>query len=168
MCIPYMRARAESMANVIIQATPNGIIVVDEDMKIITINPAAERMFQCREEALKGREVGALLTADIFEDALEQKRLIVDNVEYPSYGLKVRQFVFYVPKSQVVIAIFADITEQSRQKDQLSELRKETLERAQEVINKQMRVAQEIASLLGETTAETKVILDQLMRIIRG
>ncbi len=168
MCIPYMRARAESMANVIIQATPNGIIVVDEDMKIITINPAAERMFQCREEALKGREVGALLTADIFEDVLEQKRLIVDNVEYPSYGLKVRQFVFYVPKSQVVIAIFADITEQSRQKDQLSELRKETLERAQEVINKQMRVAQEIASLLGETTAETKVILDQLMRIIRG
>ncbi|MFY9451728.1 MAG: hypothetical protein WAQ09_08310, partial [Bacillota bacterium] len=103
-----------------------------------------------------------------FREVLETKRLIARNVEYPAYGLKVRHFVFYVPKSQVVIAIFADITEQSRQQDQLSELRKETLERAQEVINKQMRVAQEIASLLGETTAETKVTLDQLIRIIKG
>ena len=86
----------------------------------------------------------------------------------PSLWPQSKAFCVYVPKSQVVIAIFADITEQSRQQDQLSELRKETLERAQEVINKQMRVAQEIASLLGETTAETKVTLDQLIRIIKG
>ncbi len=168
MCIPYMRAKAETMNDVIIQATPNGIIVVDENLNIVTINPAAERMFQCKEEALKGKRVNTLIKEDLFEQVLNEKRLIVDNVEYSAYGLKVRHFVFYVPKSRVVIAIFADITEQTRQKDQLSELRKETLERAQEVITKQMRVAQEIASLLGETTAETKVTLDQLMRIIKG
>ncbi len=168
MCIPYMRTKAETMNDVIIQATPNGIIVDDEKLDIVTINPAAEKMFQCRQEALKGKKVRTLVDDSIFSEVLEKKTLIVDNVEYPNYGLKVRQFIFYVPKSQVVIAIFADITEQSRQKDQLSELRKETLERAQEVINKQMRVAQEIASLLGETTAETKVILDQLMHIIKG
>lgn len=168
MCIPYMKTRAESMNDVIIQATPNGIIVCDTDLRIVTINPAAEKMFQCKQETLKGKKVSALVDDGIFREVLETKRLIARNVEYPAYGLKVRHFVFYVPKSQVVIAIFADITEQSRQQDQLSELRKETLERAQEVINKQMRVAQEIASLLGETTAETKVTLDQLIRIIKG
>ncbi len=168
MCIPFLRAKAETMNDVIIQATPNGIIVVDENLDILTINPAAERMFQCKEEALKGRRVNTLIKDDLFEQVLNEKRLIVGNIEYPAYGLKVRHFVFYVPKSRVIIAIFADITEQTRQKDQLSELRKETLERAQEVINKQMRVAQEIASLLGETTAETKVTLDQLIRIIKS
>ncbi|MDD2431112.1 MAG: [Fe-Fe] hydrogenase large subunit C-terminal domain-containing protein [Firmicutes bacterium] len=168
MCIPYMKTRAESMNDVIIQATPNGIIVCDTNLNIVTINPAAERMFQCRQEALKGKKVSTLVDDGIFREVLEKKRLSANNIEYPAYGLKVRHFVFYVPKTQVVIAIFADITEQSRQKDQLSELRKETLERAQEVINKQMRVAQEIASLLGETTAETKVTLDQLIRIIKG
>jgi len=33
---------------------------------------------------------------------------------------------------------------------------------AQQVIDRQMKVAQEIASLLGETTAETKVILTRM------
>ena len=37
---------------------------------------------------------------------------------------------------------------------------------AQEVINKQMMVAQEIASLLGETTTQTKVTLTKLKKLI--
>ena len=49
---------------------------------------------------------------------------------------------------------------------ELYEIRRETVEIAQKVIDKQMRVAQEIASLLGETTAETKVTLTRLKKSI--
>ena len=42
------------------------------------------------------------------------------------------------------------------------------METAQRVIDKQMRVAQEIASLLGETTGETKVALTKLKKSFAG
>ena len=42
------------------------------------------------------------------------------------------------------------------------ELRQQTLEVTDRIIQKQMRTVQEIASLLGETTAETKVALTKL------
>jgi uncharacterized Fe-S cluster-containing protein len=47
-------------------------------------------------------------------------------------------------------------------------VKENTLNAAQEVINKQMMVAQEVASLLGETTAETKIILTKMKNIVLG
>ena len=46
-------------------------------------------------------------------------------------------------------------------------MKMEAIDMAQQVINKQMTVAQEIASLLGETTAETKVTLTKLKQLIQ-
>ncbi len=43
-----------------------------------------------------------------------------------------------------------------------------TLEAADEVIDKQMRVVQNIASLLGETTAETKLVLTKLKEAVQS
>ena len=53
-------------------------------------------------------------------------------------------------------------------KEELLAMKKNTLLLTQEVINKQMTVAQEIASLLGETTAETKVALTKLKKLVEG
>ena len=55
--------------------------------------------------------------------------------------------------------------EQASAKKNLRDLRAQTLERAQEVITRQMKTAQEIARLLGETTAETKILLVKLMSL---
>ena len=68
----------------------------------------------------------------------------------------------------LMLAIFRDVTEREQQRQELETLRTETLQRTQEVIAKQMRVAHEIAGLLGETTAETKVVLTQLSKLLRG
>ena len=43
-----------------------------------------------------------------------------------------------------------------------------TLAAADQVIDRQMRVVQDIASILGETTAETKVILTKLKEAIQS
>jgi len=61
-----------------------------------------------------------------------------------------------------------NVVAEEKNKKELMKVKENTLNAAQEVIQKQMRVAQEIASLLGETTAETKIILTKLKKIVAG
>ena len=165
--MPYMRAKAESLADVIITSTPNGIIVADDRMSILALNPAAESMFGCRAIDYLHQPLAKLMPTDSFSRALQHRRLIKESREYPEYGLILQQYIFTPEDQDVVIGIFTDIPAEKRQQAELDRLKATTLERAQEVINRQMRVAQEIAGLLGETTAETKVLLSQLMRLIQ-
>ena len=65
-----------------------------------------------------------------------------------------------------VMGLFQNITAEEVKKQQQYSIRLETVEMAQNVIDKQMMVAQQIASLLGETTAETKVSLTKLRNMI--
>lgn len=58
--------------------------------------------------------------------------------------------------------IFRDVTSEEQAKEKNIYLKMEAVRIAQKVIDKQMMVAQEIAGLLGETTAETKVTLTKL------
>ena len=46
------------------------------------------------------------------------------------------------------------------------EISRQTLEITDKVVDKQMRIVQEIASLLGETAAETKIALTKLKKTI--
>ena len=68
----------------------------------------------------------------------------------------------------MVLASMINIMTEEKNKKELMKVKENTLNAAQEVIEKQMRVAQEIASLLGETTAETKIILTKLKKIVAG
>jgi len=76
--------------------------------------------------------------------------------------------LLHMENENIVMAIFIDITESERQKQGFETVKQETLLKAQEVINKQMRVAQEIAGILGETTAESKVLLKKLISIVEA
>ncbi len=66
-----------------------------------------------------------------------------------------------------LFGIMKDVTAQVNYDDKLSNMKMETLMTTDGVIQKQMRVAQEIASLLGETTAETKVALLKLKKTLQ-
>ena len=50
---------------------------------------------------------------------------------------------------------------------QKEDLSRQTIEVTDKVIEKQMRAVQEIASLLGETTAETKIALTKLKESLK-
>jgi iron only hydrogenase large subunit-like protein/uncharacterized Fe-S cluster-containing protein len=168
MCIPYMRARAESKANVICQMTPNAIIVLGSDLRILELNPAAEKKFSAGRDLAIGDPISTIMDSKGFEEAFHTKKLVTGEVTFPDYNMVAWQAIFYVAKDDVLIGIFADTTKEKEQREQLSRVTDETLEKAQEVINKQMKVAQEIAGLLGETTAETKVQLTKLMNLIKS
>ncbi|SFH67931.1 PAS domain S-box-containing protein [Tindallia magadiensis] len=169
MCLPFMRAKAESLKNVIFDNSPNAIFMVGPDLKVKEFNPSSERIFQIRAEAIKDRDISTIIPSDLFEEVLETRvNLIGRQVEYHQYGVILIVNILYLSKEGILMAIMTDVTSAEKNKKELIRVRENTLNVAQDVIDKQMRVAQEIASLLGETTAETKVTLTKLQDLVVG
>lgn len=164
MCIPYMRARAESMSNLIINSTPNGIVVVDRDLAIVSVNPAFERIFGVKADDCLGKDIGMLMDPASFEHVLKTREPVRTGESHLGGSLMTSQLLFYVSVRDVVVALVNDVTSDYTRTRAIQKARDETLEKAGRVIDRQMRVAQEIAGLLGETTAETKLLLTQLIR----
>lgn len=163
MCIPYMYEQARSLSDVILTVTPNMVIIVDENMRIREFNNAAEVRFAItREKALKSY-LYEIIPVGYFQQAFDEERSVLNRqVEYATYGLMTMQNIIYMREHKLALGIIRDITSEEREKERFHKVKMDTVQMAQNVINKQMMVAQEIAGLLGETTAETKVTLRKL------
>ena len=77
----------------------------------------------------------------------EERNIPLHKVSYEDRGIIVNQTVVYIPEQGLAIAFLHDITKQEAEAESLNKLKMETMEMAQNVIDKQMTVAQEIASL---------------------
>ncbi|HEX2946288.1 MAG TPA: [Fe-Fe] hydrogenase large subunit C-terminal domain-containing protein [Clostridia bacterium] len=167
MCLPYMRERAESISNLIINTTPNAIFALDSELGIQEANTAARGMFGLGSEDVAGRSIYDFLPCEDFQNVLDERRSIYDSkYYYDRYDITAEQSIIFIPEQNIVVAIIKDISREEQRRRQVFEIRSKNAELAQKVIEKQMRVAQEIASLLGETTAETKVALTKLKKSI--
>ncbi len=167
MCLPYMREKAESISNLIINASPNAIFALDQELRIQEMNLSAQRMFSLTKESMKGKCLPEILQSEDFEKVLQTAQNIYDQKYfYDNYGLIVKQSIIYVPNHNTIVVIIQDISDEERKLQEIHKIRSANVDIAQKVIEKQMRVAQEIASLLGETTAETKVALTRLKNSI--
>ena len=151
----------------ILQHTPNGVLLVDRDTKIRFVNPAFRTMFQCGQEELLGKPAGTFTHSDCFERAIAAAGTLTVKETIPQHDVSFRAGLFPIEGEDLYCGIFIDISDEEKAQEQLRNLRAQTLERAQEVISRQMQTAQEIARLLGETTAETKVLLVKLMALLR-
>ena len=115
-----------------------------------------------REEALE-RYIFEFVDALDIEEALRNKQQVArKKINLESVKLTVIESIVYIESIESVLVTYQDITKEEKAKLQHYNLKMETVEMAQKVIDKQMMVAQEIAGLLGETTAETKVTLSKL------
>lgn len=169
MCVPYMRSQAESFANIIVENSLNAIIAVNEKMVIKEFNPAVKRMFGATKEIYKGMILSELFDCSDFIGAASFGfKIVGKRVEYAAYGIITEQMIVPVPEHGLVIAIITDVTAHEQSNRELQQMKLETMEKATEIIKKQMHVAQEIAGLLGETTAETKSALLELIMLIKG
>jgi PAS domain S-box-containing protein len=149
----------------ILQQTPNGILLVDRETRIRFVNPAFRAMFRCAEEALIGEPAARFVHCDCFERAIAAGGRLMVRTTVPDHDISFRVGLFPIEGQELYCGIFIDTSEEEQAKKHLRELRALTLQRAQEVISRQMKTAQEIARLLGETTAETKVLLVKLMSL---
>lgn len=168
MCLPYMRKKAESFANVIVENTPNGVVVVNNELRVVTANPAFKQLFDIDiHEDLCGKSVKLIIPDTTpFVKANSNRSLVNHRFLNQENGKWMRIMTFPMIDERMVIGIFSDITKEEAQKVELDTIRKEIADHTQDVILKQMRVAQEIASLLGETTAETKAMLSKLAKVL--
>ena len=167
MCMPYMQERAASMSNLILSTTPNAILALDMEGRIQEVNRAARSLLRLDDREVVGTLVFAYLDApELVLDLDACLDVHGRQVRYAQVGITVEQTLVFVPEQRLAVLILRDVTEEEAEREKLQLVRKQTVEIAQKVIDKQMRVAQEIASLLGETTAETKVALTKLKKSI--
>lgn len=167
MCMPYMKSRAERLSNHIFESSPNAIFVVDEDLKVVEFNKVCEKIFNIKSGEIMGKPISVILDDEIFRKVIEtQNNIILQKVYYKEYGMLFLQNIILIEKENALLVIMTDITDEEKSKEELVKIKENALQAAQDVIEKQMRVAQEIAGLLGETTAETKVVLTKLKELV--
>lgn len=164
MCLPYMKEKAESFSDAIISNTPNAIIVMDEDLNIQQVNRSALQLFHLEPSAdLQGSPVVRLLNPVEYVKILDSASRRTNISHYlPEYDKYVEEIIWHDRDSHLIISIMKDITDREKEANEKNEMRMQAADITNKVIEKQMRVVQEIASLLGETTAETKVALTNL------
>ena len=168
MCIPYMKKKAESFSNMVIDNSLNAIIVVDESMAIQEFNPAAETMFGQTADLVKGTSLAKIIDCSgLLQAVRTQEKYVGRRVEYPERSLITEQMVLPVREHNMVILIVTDVTEREKKERDLQKVKLETIDKAAEIINRQMHVAQEIAGLLGETSGETKSALLDLVGLLK-
>ena len=83
--------------------------------------------------------------------------------EYRKY---VEQTILPIENGRKLLCLMRDVTDTEEGRLRKEEISRQTVEVADKVVDKQMRIVQEIASLLGETAAETKIALAKLKEFI--
>ena len=168
MCLPFLKDKAESFSDTIVNSSPDGLIVLNESLEVQQINDAALRLMNLRSNTdVLGEPVVRILDPKVFLQVqstgrnLYGKKLFL--AEYKRY---VELTVVYEKDSRVLVSILRDITSVEAEREKKENIRNQTIEVADKVVEKQMRIVQEIASLLGETAAETKIALTKLKESI--
>lgn len=164
MCLPYLKEKAESFSDNIIKNTPNGIIVLNEDLEVQQINAAAKKIMNIKYSGdVLGNPVIRILEPGKFMDVLTTGKNVHNKRVYlAEYDKFVEESIIYDKSYHIIMSIMRDVTDEEKQRSKKENVSKNAVEITDKVIEKQMRVVQEIASLLGETTAETKIALTNL------
>lgn len=168
MCLPFLKDKAESFSDNIVNNTPNGLIVLNEDLEVQQINTAARKIMNIRTASdVLGEPVIRILDPKAYLDVLHSGRGVRDQRTYlAEYQKYVDQTIVYDKDYHVLISIMRDVTDEESEREKKENISRQTVEIADKVVDKQMRIVQEIASLLGETAAETKIALTKLKESI--
>ncbi len=169
MCLPFLKDKAESFSDTIVKNTPNGLIVLNEELEVQQINEAARNIMNIRSSTdVLGDLVVRIMDPTDFMEVRNTGRDIRNKMVYlPEYKRYVEQSVVYDKDSHLLIGIMRDITDEQNAREKKESISRQTVEVADKVVDKQMRIVQEIASLLGETAAETKIALAKLKESIQ-
>ena len=169
MCLPFLKEKAESFSDNIIENSPNAIFVLNESLEMQQLNAAACALMNIREpHDVIGEPVIRLIDPSPFVNAYENRQNVYDHRVYlADYSKYVDQTVIYDSTFHILICIMRDVSEEVHQQQNKETLSRTTIDIADKMIEKQMRTVQEIASLLGETTAETRIALSRLKEALK-
>ena len=168
MCLPYLMQKAENFSDTIARNSPNGILMLNDQLEVQQINPAALKILNLRSEStVLGDQVVRILDPTPFLKVKTTGRGIFHERTYlAEYDCTVEQTIVPAEDGRMLLCIMRDVTREEETRRQKEEISRQTAEVADKVVDKQMRIVQEIASLLGETAAETKIALSKLKESI--
>ncbi|MGD0659087.1 MAG: [Fe-Fe] hydrogenase large subunit C-terminal domain-containing protein [Syntrophorhabdales bacterium] len=168
MCIPSMRRLAERRTDRIIDTSPNGVVILDENLSIISMNPAFKHFFLCS-EAVLGRHISYLMDPGPFEKLVSGVADELDiTITHKPYNLLCRELLYTLKEERQIVGIFMNITSLQQQEKRLKELRSQTVEQANELLDHQVKMALNIAQFLGESTAKGEALVRKLMALSEG
>lgn len=168
MCIPYMRYLAERRTDRIIDTSPNGIVILDGDLRIIGMNPAFRKLFMCSESVL-GKPISYLMDPHPFEQLATGVATRLDFVaEHRNYNYVFHHLLYGLPEDNQYVGIFVDITQLRANEEELNRVRSETLAQARELLEHQLQAAQDMTRFLGENTARGERLVENLMTLVEG
>ena len=168
MCLPFLMDKSERFTNNILENSPNGIMVVNEFYEIQQINKAALKAMNIhsRSDVLGEPLVRVMNPADFLSVMEDGKKVNNKRDYYAEFGKYLELTISRDSVANQLIAILRDVTDEETAKKNKEKISRKTIETADQVVDKQMRIVQEIASLLGETAAETKIALTKLKESI--
>ncbi|HAJ97291.1 MAG TPA: histidine kinase [Ruminococcus sp.] len=168
MCLPFLKDKAESFSDTIVKNTPNALIVLNDKLEVQQINHAALQLMNLRFASdVLGEPVVRILDPSVFLKVQQSRNGIFNERTYlAEYKRYVEQTIVPDSESRMLICIMRDITDAEQEREKKEAISRQTVEVADKVVEKQMRIVQEIASLLGETAAETKIALSKLKESI--
>ena len=161
MCMPYMRRMAESRKDLIIETSPNGIVILDDKLTICSMNPAFRKYFMCS-DAVLGRKIAYLMDDVGFEKVASGTSENFESV-INFNGAEYHQLVYKLGEDSQYAGIFSDISNIKLNEGILEELRKQTAEKAEELLKHQLDMAEKVAMFLGESTARSEELLEKLI-----
>ena len=168
MCLPYMMEKAQGFSDAVVNNSPNAILVLNEDLEVQKINPVACRLFRVRDEKdVLGEAVDRLMDDTVFRTVRQTRRNRTNEREYLSeYGCYVDRTVLFNGDSHLFICMMRDVTGEVERLEKKLETRLQAVAIADDVAKKQLKIVQDIASLLGETAADTLIAIDRLKETI--
>lgn len=165
MCIPYMRRLAEQKTDRIIETSPNGIVILNQDLRIISMNKAFKKFFSCVDTAI-GKHISFLMDPASFEKvAAGVKECIVGNLEFSQYDLTCQQLIYALREEKQFVGIFVDVSHLHDNEQKLQQIKKQTVQQAKELLEHQLTMAQNIALFLGESMAKGESLVNKLMTL---
>ena len=169
-CLPEALERAQSLADVVLDHTPNGIVVTDESLTVRDMNRSARKMLDLEMVNPVGMPLEGILPSSDLHDLIRNtgRKASYFHCYYDMYDKLFEHAIVNIKSQGLKVIILMDRTRETLQEVAMAEARAKTMEVTQKVINEQMRTVQEIAHMLGETTASSKVALLNLQKVVNG
>ena len=164
MCVSYLRKLAQNKAAALISAMPSGVVIVDENLKIIESNRrfveiigGDASIISEADPDLEGAYLERIIDFhDLFAKAIKEGTTAkVQDIR--QNGKILRLTLFSIQKHHVLGGILQDITEPVIQREQI-------IDKASEVMRKNLSTVQQIAFLLGENAADSEVLLSSIIK----
>ena len=168
MCLPYMMKKAEGFSDTVVTNSPNGILVLNDDLEVQKLNPEACRLLRVRNEKdVLGDQIVRLMDPEAFRRVRTKRKALENERTYlTEYECWTDRTILYNSDCHLYICILRDVTEEMERQEKKAEMRMQAVEIADDVAKKQLKIVQDIASLLGETAADTLIAINRLKETI--